>query len=38
MCGDEMTKLVLGAGFNDKTRHAKVDGKLLKNTICGKVC
>ena len=25
-----MTKLVLGAGFNDKTRPAKVDGKIVK--------
>ena len=30
MCGDEMTKLVLGVGFNDKTRPAKVDGKKVK--------
>ena len=28
--GNEMTKLVLGAGFNDKTRPAFVDGKIVK--------
>ena len=28
--GNEMTKLVLGAGFNDKTRPAWVDGKIVK--------
>ena len=30
MCGDEMSKLVCGVGFNDKTRPAKVDGKIVK--------
>ena len=27
---NEMTKLVLGVGFNDKTRPANVDGKSVK--------
>ena len=34
----EMSKLVWGAGFNDKTRPVSVDGKRLKNTVCGKIC
>ena len=33
MCGDEMTKLVLGVGFNDKTRPANVDGKSVKEYV-----
>ena len=33
-----MNKLVYGKGFNDKTRPSNVDGKMLKNTICGKIC
>ena len=28
-----MTKLVLGAGFNDKTRPANVDGKIVKEYV-----
>ena len=30
MCGDEMSKLVCGVGFNDKTRPAFVGGKIVK--------
>ena len=33
-----MSQLVYGVGFNDKTRPTWVDGKMLKNTNCGKIC